>query len=160
LELSVSFGQGLQMTNILKDIWDDHERGACWLPRDVFAQAGFDLRELKPGRYHAGFGAGLERLIAIAHQHLRNAVSYTLLIPGSETGLRNFCLWAISMAALTLRNIHRRRDFSAGSQVKISRRSVKAAVLASQVSARSDLLVRLLFRVAGRGLPMAGERTG
>src|SRR5438552_2755950 len=33
--LAVSFGQGLQMTNILKDIWDDLERGFCWLPKDV-----------------------------------------------------------------------------------------------------------------------------
>ena len=38
LQLAVSFGQGLQMTNILKDIWDDRARGACWLPRDVFQQ--------------------------------------------------------------------------------------------------------------------------
>ena len=36
LALGRSFGQGLQMTNILKDIWDDRKRGACWLPRDVF----------------------------------------------------------------------------------------------------------------------------
>ena len=32
LPLAVSFGQGLQMTNILKDVWDDRQRGACWLP--------------------------------------------------------------------------------------------------------------------------------
>ena len=43
LALSVSFGQGLQMTNILKDVWDDRRRGACWLPRDVFLRAGFEL---------------------------------------------------------------------------------------------------------------------
>ena len=35
--LSTSFGQGLQMTNILKDTWEDRRRGVCWLPRDVFA---------------------------------------------------------------------------------------------------------------------------
>ncbi|HYQ91550.1 MAG TPA: squalene/phytoene synthase family protein, partial [Candidatus Competibacteraceae bacterium] len=29
MNLAVSFGQGLQMTNILKDIWDDQNRGAC-----------------------------------------------------------------------------------------------------------------------------------
>ena len=39
--LAVSFGQGLQMTNILKDIWEDRRRGACWLPRSVFP--GFDI---------------------------------------------------------------------------------------------------------------------
>lgn len=28
MRLAVSFGQGLQMTNILKDLWQDHGRGA------------------------------------------------------------------------------------------------------------------------------------
>src|SRR5690554_586008 len=36
MRLAVSFGQGLQMTNILKDMWDDREAGSCWLPRAVF----------------------------------------------------------------------------------------------------------------------------
>jgi phytoene/squalene synthetase len=31
--LAVSFAQGLQMTNILKDVWEDRSRGACWLPQ-------------------------------------------------------------------------------------------------------------------------------
>ena len=35
MRLAVSFGQGLQMTNILKDTWEDRQRGACWLPRDI-----------------------------------------------------------------------------------------------------------------------------
>ncbi len=43
MPLAVSFGQGLQMTNILKDVWDDRARGACWLPRDRFAAAGITL---------------------------------------------------------------------------------------------------------------------
>ena len=34
--LAVSFAQGLQMTNILKDVWEDRSRGACWLPQEVF----------------------------------------------------------------------------------------------------------------------------
>src|SRR5699024_47477 len=56
--LQASFGQGLQMVNILKDIWDDHERGACWLPRDLFQQAGFNLDDLRVGHYDPAFGAG------------------------------------------------------------------------------------------------------
>lgn len=48
LKLSVSFGQGLQMTNILKDIWDDAGRGVCWLPQDIFSETGFELKTLNP----------------------------------------------------------------------------------------------------------------
>jgi farnesyl-diphosphate farnesyltransferase len=49
MPLAVSFGEGLQMTNILKDVWNDLERGACWLPRDVFAREGFDLDRIAEG---------------------------------------------------------------------------------------------------------------
>ena len=41
--LSVAFGQGLQMTNILKDVCNDRLVRACWLPRDIFRATGFDL---------------------------------------------------------------------------------------------------------------------
>ena len=153
MQLAVRFGQGLQMTNILKDVWDDLERGACWLPRDVFAQTGFDLDELAPGHYTESFGRGMQRLVGIARGHLEAAVRYTLLIPARETGIRNFCLWAIGMAVLTLRNIHRRIDFQTGDEVKISRRSVKATVLTSRLTAGWDPAVKLLFRIGARGLP-------
>lgn len=153
LKLAVSFGQGLQMTNILKDIWDDLERGVCWLPRDVFAAHGYDLNHLHPGDRHAGFAAGLRELIAIAHGHLRNALEYTLLIPAYETGLRDFCLWALGMAVLTLRKINRLPYFSCSSEVKIRRTSVKATVLASRLCHRHDTLLQWLFAVVSRSLP-------
>lgn len=155
MRLAGSFGQGLQMTNILKDIWDDRRRGACWLPREVFEQTGFDLRALKPGQYQDSFGRGLARLIGIAHAHLHNALTYTLLIPKQERGIRNFCLWAIGMAVLTLRKINKHRDFSRGSQVKISRRSVKATVITSRLTASHDRMLKSLFHLVGTGLPDA-----
>ena len=65
MKLAVSFGQGLQMTNILKDIWDDRARGACWLPRDIFEQEGFNLSELNEHNKNEKFQRGLERLIAL-----------------------------------------------------------------------------------------------
>jgi farnesyl-diphosphate farnesyltransferase len=154
MRLSVSFGQGLQMTNILKDIWTDRSRGACWLPRDVFAQAGFDLKDLAPNRYNAAFGSGLITLVAIANGHLRNALRYTLLIPAGEKGIRNFCLWAIGMAILTLRKIHRHPDFASGDEVKISRRSVKATVIASRLAAGHDRAIIFLFQFAAAGIPL------
>ncbi|MFQ5938314.1 MAG: phytoene/squalene synthase family protein, partial [Acidiferrobacterales bacterium] len=133
MKLAVSFGQGLQMTNILKDIWEDRMRGACWLPRDVFKQSRFDLKDLSQEHYEQSFGDGLEKLIGIARMHLRNALSYTLLIPKKERGIRRFCLWALGMAVLTLRKIHHNHAFTSGDEVKISRRSVKATILATNL---------------------------
>src|SRR5262245_53537525 len=67
MALAVSFGQGLQMTNILKDVWEDYHRGACWLPRKIFAEEGFDLNDLSTGRNRQGFERGVRRLIGITH---------------------------------------------------------------------------------------------
>ena len=153
LGLSVSFGQGLQMTNILKDVWDDQRRGACWLPRDVFRSAGFELRSLSTGGTAPEFVEGLLDLVAIARHHLANALRFTLLIPARETGIRRFCLWALGMAVLTLRRIHARPAFTDSREVKISRRSVRATVVVTSALARSDLALRLLFEALTRRLP-------
>lgn len=157
LELATSFGQGLQMTNILKDIWEDRSRGACWLPQDIFRECGFDLRNLSKDCHDCAFGAGLEKLIAIAHAHLRNALIYTLLIPKHETGMRKFCFWALGMAVLTLRKISANRAFTSGNEVKISRRAVKATILATHLTIGSDTMPRWLFNMTALGLPRAAS---
>ena len=155
MALAVSFGQGLQMTNILKDVWEDYQRGACWLPRKIFAEEGFDLNDLTTGRNRQGFDRGVRRLIGITHGHLKNALSYSLLIPKKETGIRNFCLWAVGLALLTLRKINKHLYYTDGSQVKISRSSVKGTILATRLAVQNDRLLKLLFSTAARGLPSA-----
>ena len=151
--LAVSFGQALQMTNILKDIWDDKQRNVCWLPRDIFQKHGFDLRDLGTKQNDPAFRAGLLELIAVAGGHLENALRYTLLIPKSEPGIRKFCLWALGMAALTLRKIHANPYFTSGDQVKITRRSVKTVIAASNAACTNDLALNVLFAFAARRLP-------
>lgn len=152
LKLSVSFGQGLQMTNILKDIWDDAKRGVCWLPQDIFTETGFNLADLRPETNDARFRKGLEHLVGIAHGHLQDALTYTQLLPSHEVGIRNFCLWALGMAVLTLKKIKDNLDFNESNQVKISRNSVKATIIASKLSARSNWLLSLLFDLTSRNL--------
>ncbi len=155
LPLSVSFGQGLQMTNILKDLWEDRQRGACWLPREVFRRHGFELEQLVREPDAPGFRRGLEQLLDIAAGRLREALRYTLLIPRRENGIRCFCLWALGMAVLTLRRIHRRPDFSSGQQVKISRRAVRVGTATLTALSRMDAALRLLFRCYTRALRAA-----
>ena len=154
-ELAPSFGQGLQMTNILKDVWEDRSRGACWLPQEVFSRYGVDLAQLSPERSDARFHAGILELIGVAHRHLRNALAFTLLIPGEETGIRLFCLWALGLAALTLRKIQTTPGFTAGAQVKVSRSAVMMTRTLTGLSVRNDRVLQQLFERAARGLPLA-----
>jgi farnesyl-diphosphate farnesyltransferase len=150
---AVSFGQGLQMTNILKDIWDDKTRKVCWLPRTTFEAEGFDLAGLENGAGNRAFQEGLGHVIGVAAQHLERALEYTLLLPRRERGMRRFCLWALCMAVLTLRNINRHRDFTSASDVKISRWSVRSTILLTSIFAGNDWALRQLFRLFAAGLP-------
>jgi farnesyl-diphosphate farnesyltransferase len=153
--IAASFAQGLQMTNILKDVWEDRSRGACWLPQDVFSRHGVDLARLSSEPHDPRFGAGFRELVGVAHAHLRNALEYTLLIPSRETGIRRFCLWAIGLALLTLRKIEQNPRFTAGVQVKVTRRAVAMTRLMTMLAGRSDWLLRRLFAQVARGLPLA-----
>jgi farnesyl-diphosphate farnesyltransferase len=158
-ELDISFGQGLQMTNILKDMWEDRSQGACWLPQDIFSRHDIDLAALSPLYRDSDFAVALSELIGVTHAHLRNALSYTLLIPAEESGIRRFCLWAIGLALLTLRNIERRPYFTSGAQVKVSRGGVIATQLLTSASVRHDWVLIRLFQWATRGLPRASVDT-
>jgi farnesyl-diphosphate farnesyltransferase len=155
MRLAVSFGQGLQMTNILKDIWDDRRADTCWLPRAVFERHGFDLAQLETGPDSKAFAAGMSELIGVAHAHLRDALEYSCMIPKRESGIRKFCLWAIGLAVLTLRKIHNNPGFSSGTDVKVSRRTVKATILTTNLALRSNRALRIVFDRAADGLPLA-----
>ncbi len=153
MSLAVSFGQGLQMTNILKDIWDDLERGACWLPREIFARHGYNLNDLAGENDREKFVNGLDHLLGIAHSHLSNALKYVSYIPAREHGIREFCLWAIGMAILTLRKIKQNPRFRDSQEVKISRNSVKATIVTTRIIRSNNFLLRLVFNTLGRSIP-------
>lgn len=153
MRLAPSFGQGLQMTNILKDVWEDRQRQVCWLPRDAFG-IGAEHRADLPGETASDeFARGMERLIAVARVHLDNALRYSLLIPGREVGIRRFCLWAVCLAVLTLRKIHNRPEFRSGAEVKVKRRTVKAVIAVTNLTVARDRMLRWQFRLASHGLP-------
>lgn len=153
-KLDVSFGQGLQMTNILKDFWEDHDRGVCWLPHDLFARAGVDLASVHRNDVPAAFGTTYAQLIGIAHSHLRNALEYTLLLPEKEVGIRRFCLIALGLAMRTLASILARPGFTAGTQVKVSRQVVKKIVIVSRLFAGYTRVLQRWFARLAEDLPV------
>lgn len=154
--LSRRFGCGLQLVNILKDVWEDNRRGVCWLPRAAF---GADIDLSSPdSRHRPAFVEGLSTLVAVAREHLEAALEYTLLIPLRETGIRRFLLWTLGLAVLTLRRIHANPRFSRGEDVKVTRRDVRATILVATALARREAALRWVFRNACAALPARGER--
>jgi farnesyl-diphosphate farnesyltransferase len=154
MALAVCFGQGLQMTNILKDVWEDREIETCWLPRNVFSNIEGGLSVAIQDRNGQAMQEGISELVAIAHAYLRSALEYTQLIPKKEAGLRRFCLWAIGMALLTLQKIHNNPGYRNGQEVKISRRAVKTTIAGCNLALYSNRALDLLFSLASRGLPL------
>jgi len=159
LQLAPGFGQGLQMTNILKDVWDDRQRGICWLPRDVFLDHGHRLGAGQAWHDDRRFQVAMLELVGIAHHHLRMALAYTQAIPTSQPGIRRFCAWAVGIALLTLQRIRRNPSFQASSEAKISRRTLRAVIAGCNLSIHSNQLLDLGFRWAARGLPLARAHT-
>ena len=153
LSLAASFGQGLQMTNILKDVWEDKQKGVCWLPKDVFHQAGFELSALYSGTNNSKFAQGLYSLLAVTHGHLQNALAYTLMIPSHETGIRKFCYWAVGLALGTLQKINHTPSYTCAKDVTLSRSTTRRILMASSISIRSNFMLKLLFKSTARGLP-------
>ncbi len=158
LALAPRYGQGLQMTNILKDIWADLARGDCWLPRELFRARGFDLDDLRAADNGPGFAAGFEALTAAAHHQLRQGLRFILLIPRRERGIRRHLLLTLAMAAATLRRLQQSEDFRRGGDVPPPQRAAPVLVVAVALLARSNLLLRGLFRVLLRKVPRS--RTG
>ena len=158
LRLGVSFGLGLQMTNILKDTWEDRRGGRCWLPRLLFTDRGDRLKRLETFHSTEEFQAGFKSLIGVAHRHLRNALEFTCMIPLRETGIRRFCLWTLGLAIMTLQKLHKNPHFASGNEVKVSRRTVKAITVTSDLTLASNRRLRWVFGLASRGLPVSRAR--
>ncbi|MCK9193131.1 MAG: phytoene/squalene synthase family protein [Nevskia sp.] len=153
MRYAVSFGQGLQMTNILKDMWEDRTRGVSWLPRAEFKRHGVEIAEIDPAAQTEAFARALNELIAVTHAQLNYALEYTLAISSRDTGIRKFCAWNIGMALLTLRKIVSKPGYSSAVEVKISRTSVFWVLLLTRIGIRSNTWLRFLFRRAASTLP-------
>jgi len=150
---AVAFGQGLQMTNILKDIWEDRARGVSWMPRREFEQHGVDMAKVDPANQGEAVQRALHELVAVTHAQLGYALEFTLAISPNDTGIRKFCAWNIGMALLTLRKIVATPGYRTANDVKISRRSVMWTMALTSVGIRSNTWLRFLFRRTAAGLP-------
>lgn len=161
MRLSVAFGNGLQLTNILKDMWLDHARGVCWLPRDAFDTGGRPLGEIMDAALSGEreavriVEAGTRRLVGRTRAHLDDAMRYVRTIPRRQVGMRVFCLWSIGLAVLTIRKIRRDPVSERRNGTKVSRSSVRATLVCSDASAGHDPIMSSLYAGACLGLPRA-----
>jgi farnesyl-diphosphate farnesyltransferase len=124
-EVAVRFGKGLQLTNVVKDIAHDLQRGRCYIPESMLADEGLRAKDLLDPRNLPRFRPVLSRLIRMTVDHLDQGWLYTMAIPRYETRLRLSCMWPILSAGETLKLVRWSPDVLDPSvKIKISRARV------------------------------------
>jgi len=124
-EAGVRFGKGLQLTNVLKDVAHDLQRGRCYIPESLLAEVELTPRDLLDQQNLSRFRPVLSRLVRIAVGHLDQGWLYTMAIPRSELRLRLSCMWPILSAGESLKLVMTSPDLLNPSvKVKIPRSKV------------------------------------
>ncbi len=143
-----AFGEALQTVNILKDIaWDAQHENSIYIPaNDLAAQGSGHATLLSPSHIERNHRA-VERFIELAKHDLDDALEYILMIPRRAFRIRAFCVLPLLFAYATLRDLSGSRAMlTVGGQVKISRREVKALMIAGVLSLVSNAALRWLVR--------------
>jgi len=124
-EIGVRFGKGLQLTNIIKDIAHDLQRGRCYIPETMLTEAGLNPQDLLDQNNLPRFRPVLRKLIRLAIEHLDQGWLYTMAIPRYETRLRLACMWPILSAGESLKLVMNSPDLlNPAVRVKIPRSRV------------------------------------
>ena len=145
--LATSFGLGLQLTNIIKDIADDRRRGHTYVPRQLCSTVGIEPQHLQDERYLAESREVVNALVEKAKKHLCDALEYSTCLPRRQRGIRAFCLTSLFFAVKTLR-LTEKDDavLYPTKKVKITRAEVWRTIMITRLIAFSNLFVRMYFR--------------
>ncbi|MGB8267791.1 MAG: phytoene/squalene synthase family protein [Candidatus Velthaea sp.] len=141
-----AFGEALQTVNILKDIaWDAEQENAIYVPADLLASRGSSQEHLLAKTQRAANRSALQPLIELARSDLERALAYIERIPLAAPRVRVFCSLPVLFAVATLRELeHSEAMLEPGGGVKISRREVKAIMLAAPPATVTNTSLRLL----------------
>ncbi|MFP2899274.1 phytoene/squalene synthase family protein [Corallococcus sp. 4LFB] len=145
-----AFGRALQLTNILKDVREDLDRGSCWLPRDRMAAHGLTPATLALPSLRSRAVALMDELVEVARRELAVALEYSLALPREEPGLRLFCLYPLFFAVATLDAVEGNPAVLEPAPVKIRRETVEALMRLTQERVDSDEALRALYARCAR----------
>ena len=151
---AVSFGLGLQLVNIARDVPADWERHTVFVPDEIAEAHGTTAERLPDPAFRTQGAAALREVLRMGQRELLEAQRYILTLPRSACRIRLFCLWPMLMAQDSLVLLAQRPEdaLDPSRRVKISRAQVKLVVYTTIASCWSNLLLKLLFRSRNRKL--------
>jgi farnesyl-diphosphate farnesyltransferase len=100
--LAVSFGLGLQGTNIIQDLSVDRERGWSYLPEEIAARYGTVTHRLHEEGERPAAMMAVREMARRAMINLDDGLEFVLLLPRRQPRIRLFCLWPLLLAVRTL----------------------------------------------------------
>jgi 15-cis-phytoene synthase len=86
---AIALGEAFQLTNFLRDVGEDVDRGRVYLPADLMAAHGVTREQLAAKRHDAGFRELMREMVAITRRRYDDAAPGTpLLAPESRDCVR------------------------------------------------------------------------
>jgi len=142
-KLAGSFGKGLQLVNIIRDMTVDLRRGQSYIPDELLQKYKL-TRETIYEQKNAYLAEQLfNELIRNAVEHLDKALDYILLIPKEETRIRLFCMLPLFWAMRTLQKIQfNTLSLLDSEKVKVTRTMIRKEYFLALINMRSNRLMR------------------
>jgi 15-cis-phytoene synthase len=86
---AIALGEAFQLTNFLRDVAEDVDRGRVYLPADLMAAHGVTREQLAQKRHDARFAALMREMVAVVRRRYDDAAPGTaLLAPESRNCVR------------------------------------------------------------------------
>ena len=150
------FGQGLQMTNVLRDLAQDLRIGRCYLPRQDLLGLGLSPSDLLDPAAVDRLQPLLRDLLCVTLSHYGEGWAYLLAIPPTEIRMRLACAWPSLIGLRTLNLVQQARDLlDPRVTVKISRSAVYGIMARSAALAWSDGALDRYYRVLRNRIDVA-----
>lgn len=144
--LETATGAGLQLTNIIKDVFRDHEEGRYYIPQEYLPF------------YNGGEREGVKPILAHAYRNLCLGRDYVRVVPEDEFDIRKAILVPLFLAVATLRHLLENLDgLFDGADVKISRETVaEILMLADEVAGENRAVQQAWEDLSGPLLELDG----
>ncbi len=123
---SESFGKGLQMVNIIRDMAGDLKRGQSYIPDEILHKYALTRQSIFESSNRDNAELLFDELIGTAVDHLDQALAYVVNIPKEEARIRIFCLLPLFWAMQTLSAIHENTlNLLKAEKIKVSRKVIR-----------------------------------
>jgi 15-cis-phytoene synthase len=136
---AIALGEAFQLTNFLRDVGEDADRGRVYLPADLLAAHGVTREQLVHKRHDARFAALMREMVAVVRRRYDDAAPGTVLLARES---RDCVRAATALYGGILHAIERADYRVLDRRVRVSRPR-RAAVFARRLTAAQLARVRV-----------------